>query len=726
MDRYAAFAYLLLLSPLAYAEYSVVDIQKVPLAGDPASAIARVIVPNHVTEIDCDVLIAGAGMGGIGAALAVSRHGQSICLLEETDWIGGQATAGGVPALDENKFIEISGGTRSYYAFRNGIRASYGGTANPGHCYVSALCFEPKVGVAVLSRMIADEKIRLFLRTKVLDLEGQGSQLSSALAWQFERKQAVRFRFRFVLDATEAGDLLPMAKLPYVVGSEARSDTGEPHAAEKANTGCVQSFTYPFAVERRNGERHEIEKPADYDTIRKRQQFTLRVNYPKEFGWRGDFEYRMYGDDPPIPNNMSPGPFFRWRRLRVKPTEIALMNWPRQDYAAESILDRGPDDLARILQTAKRTSAAFLYWLQHDLGHPELMLRPDVMDTVDGLSKYPYIRESRRLLARGRVVEQDIVDEHQPGPRARWFDDSIGIGFYMVDIHPCGANERGRMMMPRPFQIPMSALLPRSNVNFLPAGKSIGVTHLTNGAFRLHPIEWNIGEAAGTIASLTLKRGALPNPKTVQEDLARAGVPLVWFDDVSPDDPAFAAIHLAAISGIYPLGADLHASPNAPISRAEAAVGLMAYFGERLPREEAIRRAVDRGWMATDHRNWFHPDLPLLWTDIREDRLPRPIPATGDHEGPVRRWQFAERLTVGQTIAFRRLPCTKNPSLPPTVPRGPNKSPSCHVDRYEKRPAGCWVKRSAPPAWDRWPYARKERAPVSPSGPVAGCRATPC
>ena len=90
------------------------------------------------------------------------------------------------------------------------------------------------------------------------------------------------------------------------------------------------------------------------------------------------------------------------------------------------------------------------------------------MDTPDGLSKYPYIRESRRIAARGRVTEQDIIEDTQPGPRARLFEDSVGIGFYMVDIHPCGANERGRMRMPRPFQIPMSALLPREALNFLP------------------------------------------------------------------------------------------------------------------------------------------------------------------------------------------------------------------------------------------------------------------
>src|ERR1700740_3110464 len=100
----------------------------------------------------------------------------------------------------------------------------------------------------------------------------------------------------------------------------------------------------------------------------------------------------MCGETPPIPNNMSPGPFFTWRRLLAARNfqtgvahDIALINWPHQDYAAESPLDRTPDDLARIMQRAKETSAAFLYWLQNDVerddgkgrGYPELRMRPD-------------------------------------------------------------------------------------------------------------------------------------------------------------------------------------------------------------------------------------------------------------------------------------------------------------------------------------------------------------
>ena len=245
--------------------------------------------------------------------------------------------------------------------------------------------------------------------------------------------------------------------------------------------------------------------------------------------------YQMYGDDPPIPNNMSPGPFFSWRRIRAKSPEIGLMNWPRQDFAAESILDRTPADLARILQDAKRTSIAFLYWIQTDLGHPEVKLRPTSWEPPTACRNTRTSANRGACWREGRVTEQDIVDEYWPGPRARWFDDSIGIGFYMVDIHPCGANERGRMMMPKPFpDSDVRRCCRRPLINFLPAGKNIGVTHLTNGAFRLHPIEWMVGEAAGTVASLGYRQRLASRCSGRCNRPRQAGVPIVWFDDLAP------------------------------------------------------------------------------------------------------------------------------------------------------------------------------------------------
>lgn len=121
---------------------------------------------------------------------------------------------------------------------------------------------------------------------------------------------------------------------------------------------------------------------------------------------------------------------------------------------------------------------------------------------------------------------------------------------------------------------------------------------------------------------------------------------MVWFDDVASNHPAFTAIQLAALRGAYPLERNtLHASPDAPVTRAEAAIALAAYFGKRLNAKEAISYALEHGWMAADHRNWFHADLPFYWTDWRENKLPGQLPALhSNRTGPVKRSEMVVRL----------------------------------------------------------------------------------
>ena len=72
-------------------------------------------------ELAVDLVIIGGGMGGIAAALAASRAGLRVIMTEETDWIGGQLTSQAVPP-DEHAQIETFGGTKSYQAFRRGVK----------------------------------------------------------------------------------------------------------------------------------------------------------------------------------------------------------------------------------------------------------------------------------------------------------------------------------------------------------------------------------------------------------------------------------------------------------------------------------------------------------------------------------------------------------------------------------------------------------------------------
>ena len=87
-----------------------------------------------------------------------------------------------------------------------------------------------------------------------------------------------------------------------------------------------------------------------------------------------------------------------------------------------------------------------------------------------------------------------------------------------------------------PYQIPLGVLLPQRVENLLPACKNLGVTHVTNGCYRLHPVEWNIGEAAGTLAAFCVAKKRMPREVRKQTELLKSfqalltdqGVPLAW------------------------------------------------------------------------------------------------------------------------------------------------------------------------------------------------------
>ncbi len=157
----------------------------------------------------------------------------------------------------------------------------------------------------------------------------------------------------------------------------------------------------------------------------------------------------------------------------------------------------------------------YLYWLQtacprkDDSGEtaiPELRPATEAFGTNDGMAPVPYIRESRRIKALKTILEQEIQQHGNTGPRAQLFDDSCGVGTYaFMDGHELPGKDMGGHWIPIwPAQIPMRALVPQRVTNLLAACKNFGTTHLTNGIYRLHPLEWNIGESAGALAAFCI------------------------------------------------------------------------------------------------------------------------------------------------------------------------------------------------------------------------------
>jgi FAD-dependent oxidoreductase family protein len=530
---------------------AVVDVMRVPASGDPATAVRQAGRLDSARDESCEILIAGGGTGGVAAALAAARAGRRVVLLEETDWLGGQMTAQGVSALDEHEHIESFGGTRSYYELRNRIRAHYG-ERNPGNCWVTRLAFEPRVAVGAIERMLQPYvdagRLAIHRRMKAVAATTEGDRVTTVVAMGLDDGRLIRFHPELIIDATELGDLLPLCGAEHVIGAETVEQTGEQQAQPvQAKPHCVQSFTYTFACERRgDGESHVIPRPEKYEHYKSAQPYSLRIEvhggeiYGETSGW---LDYRLYDTMPG-----TKGGLWTYRRLidgkRFSRSDVTMFNWPGNDYRDRSLLDCSPLEAARALQAAKRVSLGFLHWLQTEaptaadtrLGAPEILLRPDVMDTADGLSKHPYIRESRRIRARKTIVEQEVSARYQTGPRAAHFADSVGVGWYPIDIHRSGPDDVGASCRTKPFQIPLGALLPMRIANLIAGGKNLGTTHITNGCYRLHPVEWNVGEAAGALAAFAL--GERVSPAAVREDavtlerfqrhLLEEGIPLAW------------------------------------------------------------------------------------------------------------------------------------------------------------------------------------------------------
>src|SRR5690606_21650084 len=177
------------------------------------------------------------------------------------------------------------------------------------------------------------------------------------------------------------------------------------------------------------------------------------------------------------------------------------------------------EERQRNLRGARQLSLSMLYWMQteaprHDggTGYPGLRLRPDIVDTPDGLAKYVYVREARRIKAEFTVLEQHVGTEARKGMKgAEEFADSVGLGSYRIDLHPSTALRNYVDISSYPFQIPLGALIPVRVRNLIPANKNIGTTHITNGCYRLHPVEWSIGEAAGALVAHCLETGQTPS-----------------------------------------------------------------------------------------------------------------------------------------------------------------------------------------------------------------------
>lgn len=508
-------------------------------------------------NLNYDIAVIGGGLGGIAAAIAAARNGKKVFLSEETTWLGGQATTQGVP-LDEHNYIEDYGRTELYNEYRKNIRKYYkqhyplkdsqkeNKYLNPGNSWVSVIGHEPIVSKMVLELMIhpyiISGMIDLYYKTKPISSIVENHTIKTVIL--DKDGESIQVDANYFIDATEEGDLLPITNTEYVTGSEGFEETKELHQSPKKNPLDMQAITWCFAVSLEDEGDYTIEKPKLYEYFK---------NHRSDF-WPGSQLSWTYSEPStlkPIEGSMTKEEnkvdLFTYRRILDRNNfkdgylsgDVIMVNWPQNDYWLGPVIDVSDLERNHHLYRAKELSKSLLYWLQTEAdgkGYPNLKPRGDVLGTKDGFAMKPYIREARRIVPEFKILESHIGAKMRDDGKSEVFFDSIGIGYYHIDLHPSTGMTSYVDIENYPFQIPMGALIPIKTKNLIPASKNIGTSHITNGCYRVHPVEWNIGESAAMMASYSIDnniglkelRNTPKHLKKFQEMIIDQGIETEW------------------------------------------------------------------------------------------------------------------------------------------------------------------------------------------------------
>lgn len=616
-------------------------------------AIAQTPVPSDRTPdqtIECDVLVAGGGLAGSATAYESLLAGRTVCLTEITDWVGGQISSQGTSALDERTTQrDRNFFSRGYQEFTKRLHEAYK-QEDPGDCWVSVFCFLPSDGHTILFDMLktaekqGNGKLHWFPNTviKDLNLDTSGTQIQSAIAIQHSPapgtpplntdplSQTIEDAYRYedsdrfhktilqftppkspahspltpsplplphsswyVIDATETGELVALADVPYRVGIDPLTHYDPSSASDTGDPFCTQGYTYTFAMEATANPQPQV-KPEFYE------QYAPYYSFERQNLASFDilFTYRRIWSPEPRPTQQIFGASI------PHPGDISMQNWTwgndyRPGTAADNLIlthdqlqqtgqlePQGWMGGLRVesLRRAEESALGFYYWLvagttDSQLGDgvkkPQLNNRlltglDSPMGTLHGLSKYPYMREVRRIIGRpspgyasgftigetdvsrndytdpfyqslspetyrnlgislsgldaiARIRSNEIPDPVRLRTRSRIYPDSVGIGHYNIDFHPCMALSPpelpGNYEYPGvrqgqgetyPFQIPLRAMIPQRIDNFLIAGKSIATSYIAAAAYRVHSFEWSAGAAAGVLVDFSLDRNIAP------------------------------------------------------------------------------------------------------------------------------------------------------------------------------------------------------------------------
>ncbi len=479
-----------------------------------------------------DVLVVGASASGIAAGIQSARMGVPTIIAEPSSWLGGMITAAGVCAFDGNHNLPSG----IFGEFRAALYKVYGGPSKVATGWVSNTLFEPHVGDSIFKTMAASTKnltvkYQLHFQKTIVN----NGVIKGAEFTQSPTNEKLIIYAKQVIDATELGDVLASAKVPYDLGMESNEITRE-NVHKGPSNKIVQDITYVAILKDYGaGKDCTIVRPPNYD--------------PAEFdGACTDYYFDKAKQKPSVDAQK----MLNYGKL---PNNKYMINWP--GYGNDlylNVVEMKEAERNKELIKAKEQTLRFIYFIQHQLGFKHFGLADDEYPTKDRFPLIPYHRESRRVKG---LVRMDIHHIAKPFQiEMPLYRTGIAVGDYPIDHHHKKNPEAPQHLdfygVPS-FNIPLGVLIPANTKGLIIAEKSISVSNVVNGTTRLQAIALLIGQAAGTLAATAAKENISAEKvavRKVQAALLASNAYIMPYFDVPLTHPHFDAVQKIGATGI--------------------------------------------------------------------------------------------------------------------------------------------------------------------------------
>ena len=433
-----------------------------------------------------DVVVIGGGAAGTAAAIAAARNGAVTLLIEQRGYLGGMGTAALVPA-----FCPFTDGEKP--VIRGiGLELMEEMKRNSGDTYLDmyrdTLDWVP-IHVEVLKRvydeaLVGSGAVPLF-HTFVDQAIVNGGRIEGIVISNKSGRSVVQAKL--YIDATGDADIAALAGVPFHVGGE---------------EGELQPATMCFVVSGADKERFQ--------------------QYVKQSGQNLALEETVQAAQ-------------RNGDLPEGRKRISGMAWLSESTVGFNfghvfgVDGTKAEDLTRAAIEGRQLVETQLRFLRSYVPGFE---RAHLVHTGDQIG----IRETRRIVGDYMLVVDDFM-------RMRSFEDDIARNAYFIDIHLASAGSRMQIKhLPRgkSHGIPYRCLLPQGVANLVVAGRSVSSDRMVQGALRVMPNCFAMGQAAGTAAAMAASSGqdfrAVPI-SNLQQTLVDQGA---WLGDRTDRESAIA------------------------------------------------------------------------------------------------------------------------------------------------------------------------------------------